>query len=236
MKKAAKQPTEFHGKLLSTRFNEKYGIERPELFWLFFFGSLLGVLMEGVYCKFVRRVGDPRRFHLGTVLHPLRHRCGGVLRRERRLGGQKKWQKFLLFGCLGSGLEVIAGAILEFGLGMYAWDYSGQFMNFRGYVSLGMTAAWGAIGLLFSFAVPYVDGAYAFMQTHAWHIAYVILSVFLTIDLAFTALCLVRWAERRYDIPPLTKFEQFIDEKYDDVFMQNRFIEWHPIEWKHPDA
>lgn len=149
---------------------------------------------------------------------------------------KKKWQKFLLFGCLGSGLEVIAGAILEFGLGMYAWDYSGQFMNFRGYVSLGMTAAWGAIGLLFSFAVPYVDGAYAFMQTHAWHIAYVILSVFLTIDLAFTALCLVRWAERRYDIPPLTKFEQFIDEKYDDVFMQNRFIEWHPIEWKYPDA
>ena len=27
MKKAAKQPTEFHGKLLSTRFNEKYGID-----------------------------------------------------------------------------------------------------------------------------------------------------------------------------------------------------------------
>ena len=225
MKKAAKQPTEFHGKLLSTRFNEKYGIERPELFWLFFFGSLLGVLMEGVYCKFVHGAWET---HVVSIWGPF---CILYVWEDK-----KKWQKFLLFGCLGSGLEVIAGAILEFGLGMYAWDYSGQFMNFRGYVSLGMTAAWGAIGLLFSFAVPYVDGAYAFMQTHAWHIAYVILSVFLTIDLAFTALCLVRWAERRYDIPPLTKFEQFIDEKYDDVFMQNRFIEWHPIEWKYPDA
>lgn len=53
MKRAVKKPAVYHGKLLSNRFHEKYGIERPELFWLFFFGSLLGVLMEGVYCKFV---------------------------------------------------------------------------------------------------------------------------------------------------------------------------------------
>ena len=37
-------------------------------------------------------------------------------------------------------------------------------------------------------------------------------------------------------LPQPLVIEQFIDEKYDDVFMQNRFIEWHPIEWKHPDA
>ncbi len=237
MKNEAKKTAGYRGKLLLGRFNEKYGIQRPELFWLFFFGSLLGVLMEGVYCKFVHGAWET---HVVSIWGPfcilygigaVAFYVGNVVWEDK-----KKWQKFLLFGCLGSGLEIIAGAILEFGLGMYAWDYSEQFMNFRGYVSLSMTAAWGAIGLLFSFAVPYVDGAYAFMQTHAWHIAYVILSVFLTIDLAFTALCLVRWAERKCDIPPLTKFEEFIDEKYDDVFMQTRFIEWHPIEWKYPDA
>ena len=215
------------------KFNEKHGIARPEMFWLFFFGSLLGVLMEGVYCKFVHGAWET---HVVSIWGPfcilygigaVAFYVGNVVWEDK-----KKWQKFLLFGCLGSGLEVIAGAILEFGLGMYAWDYSEQFMNFRGYVSLSMTAAWGALGLLFSFAIPHIDTVYAFMQTHAWHIAYVILSIFLAIDLAFTALCLVRWADRKYDIPPLTKLEQYIDEKYDDNFMQNRFIEWHPIEWK----
>ena len=57
-------------------------------------------------------------------------------------------------------------------------------------------------------------------------------TIFLTIDLAFTGICLVRWAGRKYDIPAANRIEQFIDERYDDDFMQNRFIEWHPIEWK----
>ncbi|MBO7689514.1 MAG: hypothetical protein J6T14_01555, partial [Clostridia bacterium] len=99
-------------------------------------------------------------------------------------------------------------------------------------VSLSMTLAWGGLGLLFSFAVPRIDAAYGLMQTHAWRIAYVILAVFLTIDLAFTALCLVRWADRKYDTPATNRIIEFIDEKYDDEYMQNRFIEWHPIEWK----
>lgn len=225
--------TTHHRQLPLSKFNDKHGIQRPELFWLFFFGSLLGVLMEGVYCKFVHGAWET---HVVSIWGPfcilygigaVAFYVGNVVWEDK-----KKWQKFLLFGMVGSGLEVICGALLEFRLGMFAWDYSEQFMNFRGYVSLSMTAAWGALGLLFSFAVPKIDVAYTFMQTHAWHIAYVILSIFLTIDLAFTALCLVRWADRQYDIPPLTRFEEYIDEKYDDDFMQNRFIEWHPIEWK----
>ena len=39
-------------------------------------------------------------------------------------------------------------------------------------------------GLLFSFAVPRIDAAYGLMQTHAWHIAYIILTIFLTNMLA----------------------------------------------------
>ena len=172
-------------KLPTTRFNEKHGIAGPELFWLFFFGSLLGVLMEGVYCKFVHGAWET---HVVSIWGPfcilygigaVAFYVGNVVWEDK-----KKWQKFLLFGFLGSGLEVICGAILEYGLGMYAWDYSEQFMNFRGYVSLSMTAAWGAIGLLFSFAIPRIDAAYGFMQTHAWHMAYVILAIFLTIDRA----------------------------------------------------
>ena len=235
MKKALNNGTqrEHHIKLPTTKFNEKYGLAGPELFWLFFFGSLLGVLMEGVYCKFVHGAWET---HVVSIWGPfcilygigaVAFYVGNVVWEDK-----KKWQKFLLFGFLGSGLEVIVGALLEFGLGMYAWDYSEQFMNFRGYVSLSMTLAWGGLGLLFSFAVPRIDAAYGLMQTHAWHIAYVILAVFLTIDLAFTALCLVRWADRKYDTPATNRIIEFIDEKYDDEYMQNRFIEWHPIEWK----
>ncbi len=220
-------------KLLSTKFYDKHGIAKPEMFWLFFFGSLLGVLIEGVYCKFVHGAWET---HVVSIWGPfcILYGIGAVLFYVGNVvwEDKKKWQKFLLFGFTASGIEVIAGALLEYGLGMYAWDYSGQFMNFRGYVSLSMTLAWGALGLLFSFAIPHIDHVYSFMQNHMWHIAYVILSIFLVIDLAFTAICLLRWADRMYDIPAVSQFEVFLDTYFDNDFMQQRFIEWHPIAWK----
>lgn len=220
--------------LPSTRFYEKYHIARPQLFWLFFFGSLFGVLMEGVYCKIVHGAWET---HVVSMWGPfcILYGFGAEFYYIANVVMAKKkvWQKFLVFGCLGSGIEVIAGALLEYGLGKYAWDYSAEFLNFRGYCSLRMTAVWGALGLLFGLFIGPLDAIYAHMQGKWWHITYVLLSIFMVINLTFTALCLSRWGDRtEFNIPPRNRFEQYIDKKYDDEYMQHRFIEWHSIQWK----
>lgn len=52
------------------------------------------------------------------------------------------------------------------------------------------------------------------------------MSIFMAINLAFTALCLVRWRDRHEGIAPQNYVEQTIDEVYDDYKMEKRFCEW----------
>lgn len=48
----------------------------------------------------------------------------------------------------------------------------------------------------------------------------------MAINLAFTALCLVRWRDCHEGIAPQNYVEQTIDEVYDDHKMEKRFCEW----------
>lgn len=48
----------------------------------------------------------------------------------------------------------------------------------------------------------------------------------MAINLAFTALCLIRWRDRHEGIAPQNYVEQTIDEVYDDYKMEKRFCEW----------
>ena len=103
-------------------------IDYSKLFWLFLFGSLLGMLIEGVFCLI--RFGHWET-HVVSVRLPLciLYGIGAVF---YFIGGaflqnEKIIIQFLLFGALGTGLEFISGWILEHGLKMYAWDYSKRY-------------------------------------------------------------------------------------------------------------
>ena len=208
----------------------KTHIDYSKLFWLFLFGSLFGVLMEGVFCLI--RFGHWET-HVVSVWLPL---CilYGIGATAYFIGGaflqnEKVLIQLLLFGLLGTGLEFISGWILEHGLKMYAWDYSQHFLNYHGYISPKMFVAWGIIGVLFTPLVPAVDGVLGHFQGNGWNVAVAVLSVLIAVDLTFTGFCLVRWADRHEGKAASNSIEEYIDTKYDDEFMSNRFCEWHFI-------
>lgn len=132
-----------------------------------------------------------------------------------------------MYSLIATVVEYISGALLLYGLNMKAWDYSGEFLNLQGIICLKMTVIWGAAGLLFEkYIVPYLDKFFADAEGGLCRILTVILSVFMAVNLSFTAVCIVRWADRHKNIPPENQTEEFIDEKYNDEYMQNRFCEW----------
>lgn len=212
---------------------EKFGfhIQYSKLFWLFFFGSLLGVLIEGLFCLI--RLGHWET-HVVSVWGPFCILYGlgaagfyviGILLWERPF-----IEQFALFGLVGTGIEFICGWILEHILHMYAWDYSKHFMNYHGYISPKMFAAWGLLGTVFSRYIPDLDAALEKMQGNVWRVAVGVLSVWITIDLVVTAACIVRWAGRHVGNYPANRLEEMIDEKFNDNIMSERFCEWHFID------
>lgn len=201
-----------------------------QLFWLYLFGSLLGVVIEGVFCLITR---GRWQTHVVSMWGPfcILYGIGAVAfySGNKKMAGRKWLTRLVVFGFMGSGIELICGWLLQEGLGMKAWDYSREFLNFRGYISLGMTIVWGAMGLAFNVFVPSLDRLYDRFESRKWDIAARCGAVIMALDLIFTMICVTRWASRHVGLPPANRIEVSIDQKYNDSFMQHRFIEWYFI-------
>ena len=212
----------------SAERNDKFSYFK--MFWLFILGSLLGVLLEGLWCLAFYGHWET---HVVTVFEPLCVLYGfgmvGCYIGAVVLSDKKLPHRFIAFVLTGSIIEIICGAMLEYGLHMKAWDYSGCFLNFKGYVSLSMSLLWGFLGVGFSRVVPLIDKIFAKMKGGFWYVTCTVMSVFLAVDIAVTAVCLVRWSERHQGKEPSNRIEMLIDSNFDDEMMQKRYIEWHFI-------
>lgn len=207
-------------------------IKYHDMFWLFMAGNLLGVIIEGIWCLYMYGRWET---HVVTIWGPF---CliygvgavvlyaGGVLLKDKNAA--------IRFGAIAlvcTVIELLCGLLLEYGLGMRAWDYSEEFMNFKGHICLSMTLIWGVIGLLFArFVIPKLDKMFAKMQGKAWRTICVTLSAFMVINMAATTVCMMRWKARHDGHPAGNKVERLVDALYDDNTMSMRFCEWRFID------
>lgn len=203
-----------------------------ELFWLFIAGSLLGVLLEGVFC--ILHYGHWET-HTVAVWGPfcIIYGIGAVVLYVQAilLEKQNTIIQFVAFALITTVIEYFCGALLKYGLHMRAWDYSKKFLNIDGLVCLNFTIAWGIAGVVFSkWGVPALKLVFSKMHGIGWNIACICLSIFMTVNLLVTAACIVRWSHRHQGIAPRNRVEQYIDETWDDSRMEKRFCEWRFIE------
>ncbi|MCM1006595.1 MAG: putative ABC transporter permease [Ruminococcus flavefaciens] len=210
---------------------KKKRITYQKLFWLFMVGSVLGVLIEGLYCLYHRGRWET---HVVSVWGPF---CiiyglgaaglyvGAVLMEKKTI-----ITKFVMFSLIATVIEYLCGAFLKYVLGMKAWTYSSKPFNFDGIICLEMTIAWGILGILFStFALGSLEKVFDKMTSKTWKILCACLSVFMAINLLLTALAIARWSGRHYRIEPQNWIETKIDTIYPDTVMKERFVEWRFI-------
>lgn len=203
----------------------------PRLFWLFIIGSLLGVVIEGLFC--LVQYGQWET-HVVSIWGPFCIIYGfgaaGFYVGSVKLRMRSIWIRFFTYTIIGTAVEFLCGWILEYGLHMRAWDYSHQFGNIRGYVSPQMALAWGAFGIVFEKFVPPMEQIFQKMEGRGWTIFCSALTVFMAINFALTGACIIRWKHRHMGFPPANRVEKMLDEHYNDVWMAERFIEWRFID------
>lgn len=207
-------------------------ITYSNLFWLFLGGSLLGVLLEGIFCVFCYGHWETHTvavwgpfciiYGIGAVVLYV----GAVL-----LEKQNNLIQFIAFALITTTIEYFCGALLKYGLRMRAWDYRNACLNIEGLVCLKFTVAWGLAGVVFAkWGVPALKLVFSKMNGIGWHIACICLSIFMAVNLLVTAACIVRWSHRHQGIAPRNQMDQYIDETWDDSRMEKRFCEWRFIE------
>lgn len=209
-----------------------YKIQYADLFWLFIVGSLLGVLIEGVFCVF--RYGHWET-HTVAMWGPfgIIYGIGAVILYcvAIWMNGKNTLLQFIAYAIIATVVEYLCGALLKYGLHMKAWDYSKEFLNIDGLICPTFTVGWGIAGLAFSkWCVRPLQMVFDKMHGGAWNVICIGLSIFMVINLLFTACCIFRWSQRHYGVPPQDSGDIYIDETWDDNRMQKRFCEWKFIE------
>ena len=202
-------------------------ITYEKLFWLFIVGSLIGVVMEGVFCVFSKGHWESHVLTLVGQFNAL-YGAGAVLFYSviALLQKKKTVTKVAVITVVATVLELLCGSLLADGLGMKAWDYSNSFLNYRGIICLPFALGWGLAGCVFCLFFDKIDRAHCKLQTKKMNIACIALSVFMAINLALTAASIYRWSERHYEVASNTKIGTFIDKRLTDDWMQERFVEW----------
>lgn len=218
---------------LSSVENEERDIVRTkvkatDLLWLFVVGSVIGFILEGLW--HILRTGTWES-HTATVWGPfcLIYGIANALAYalSSLIGRKSLWMQFLIYGALGSVIEYFGSLFQEWFFGFSSWDYSHHFLNIGGRISIWMTFLWGALGIFFTKCLfPLFKKVLHRMKGNAWNIASLVTAVFMSVNLIFTAMTVLRWSERQEDLPASNVWEEYADENYDDERMQDIFPNW----------
>ena len=193
--------------------------------FLFFFGSIIGFILEGLWCILKRGHWEN---HSATVFGPfcVIYGFGMVAFYLLSLFTNRKnlFIQLILSGLVGSGLEYIASLFQEKLFGSTSWDYSGHAFNLGGRISLKMTVVWGLLGVAFvRFVFPLIERLMPLSEYKAVNVLGIIMAVFMAINLLVSSAAVSRWQSRTFGVEPKNRIEKRIDKVYCDEKMKKLY-------------
>lgn len=204
-------------------------LEYEELFWVFFFGSILGFLIEGLW--HIVLTGEWID-HSATVIGPFCTVYGvgavALFIVAHFLPRRSLVLQFLVFAAVGGAVEYFTSLFQEKTFGSVSWDYSSHTLNLGGRVSAQMMILWGTLGMLFiGLVYPTIKKLLRRMHSRRWHIFCVACSTFMAFNLIISASAIFRWKERASSLPPSNRWEQYLDDTYPDAVMEYVYSDMH---------
>jgi len=199
------------------------GVCFDKLVWIFWIASLLGDLIETVFCRVTAGVWMSRSsliygtfsvvWGLGAVVLTV------VL---QRLAGREDRYVFFAGFLIGGVYEYLCSVFTEFVFGATFWDYSDMPFNFGGRTNLLFCVFWGLLSVFWiKFCYPRLSGLVEKIPPVTGRVlTWVILALFI-LDAVVSVAAMLRYVDRAANPIPRTAIGQFLDRNFDDAL-----IEW----------
>lgn len=109
-------------------------------------------------------------------------------------------------------------------MGAVSWDYTNVPGVITKWVAVPFLFFWGVLGLVWAKLItPWLLSVIGEPTTRR-QVAFVLfLAAYLALDIFMTLACFTRRAARDAGIPPRNDFELWVDERFSNKFMSNRF-------------
>lgn len=195
------------------------------LFWIFFVGCFLGVILEIVWFFLTHHYYENRS---GLVYGPFNLVYGlgalGMTVCLHPLAGKKLGWLFL-GGCIvGSVFEFACSWVQEALFGTISWDYRSEAFNLGGRIHLSLSLIWGMLGIVWvKWLCPALCGTLeklpdGFARPATWALV-----LFMVFNIAVSAAAAGRMTERYHGEPPGNRVEVWLDEHFPDEKMEEIF-------------
>ena len=174
----------------------------PEFYhyvFLFIFGCVLGVLVEGVFAIFDKGVWESHVTFVWGHLNIV-YGAGAVLSYivAKKMLKYNIFLVFVVYLILASVIEWLCGFIEEYLLNSTSWDYEALGnLTIAKYISIPFSIAWGVLGILFiKFLLPPITKLFMHMNGKGWLISGWIITVFMIVNLVVSMYAFYRWGAR----------------------------------------
>ena len=197
------------------------------LFWIFVVCSVLGLVIETIYHMLVVEPGVYQD-RAGLLFGPFSPIYGvGAMLMTMALNRFHKAPLivvFLVSAVIGGAFEYAVSWFMQFAFGIVAWDYTGTFLSIDGRTNGMFMAMWGVLGLFWvKLCLPWM---LQLVNRIPWNWRYSLTAVcaaIMIVDCGMTLMSLDRWYQREAGVAPDNAISQFIDDHFDNRYMEKRF-------------
>ena len=197
------------------------GLNFYKLVWIVLIGSVLGVILEELWCLVTQFRFQSRN---GLIYGPfnLVYGFGALIMTLGMYWLRNKRDLWIFVGgfVLGSAFEYLCSYVQEMVFGTVSWEYSDMPFNLNGRITLLYSFFWGVLGLL------WIKDFYPRMSRwieripRSWGVPLTwALIVFMLFNTAISALAVNRQTQRHEGHPPANQFEVFLDGHYTDELL-----------------
>lgn len=195
-----------------------------QLFWYFLIFSILGIIIETLYCYITTGIWESRKGLIWGPFCPVYGVGAAILLLFLNQYKNKSNFKLFIYGFV---IGSIAEYLLSFGLetiyGMRFWDYGYVAGNLNGRICIQYSFYWGILSvILVKLIKPLIDKIIQKIKPKARNIIEIIVFIFLVIDCIFTV-----WGIQTYENRilngktavtdsknPISQIRYYVEENY----------------------
>ncbi|MDQ5983508.1 MAG: hypothetical protein RUMPE_00532 [Eubacteriales bacterium SKADARSKE-1] len=194
-----------------------------KLFWVFFIGSIAGVLIETAYCLIW---GNTFEIRWGVIYGPFNpvYGFGAVVITFvlSKLTKVRDLWIFLICMFVGGTYEYLCSLMQELVFGTISWDYNNTQFNFSGRTNLLYAMCWGLLGLAWvRYIYPKLSGLIEKIPLDIGKVLTWTFFVFMILNMTISGFAIWRQVDRKAGVPSSNWLTQFLDETYPDEFLKH---------------
>lgn len=187
------------------------------LFWIFIIGSVMGCIVEEIWCLIKNKRYQIRKSLIYSPMIPIYGFAAVIIVIIADKVGYDLWKVFFIGMIVATIVEYVSSYVQEKVFHTLSWDYSNMPFNINGRVNLLYSLAFGFYSVIFIKQFTSIISDIQFSTDHIlFEIVTLITFILFMIDVLISVSATIRQKKRREGVVARNEIEKILDVRFND--------------------